>query len=185
MALVSSDDVQERMARTLTGPEQDAADAMAADFQAELESYLGRTLEAVVTTEERFLPDQSYQLALVNTPVIAITSVTVAGTPIDATAYAREQGGIIFLTEFPRDILKATGATTVVVVYTAGLSPTRAAPAKSIITARTVRALNRRRDEAEGASSLGVEDYKAAYEAEGFTDAELKAVSRLRRRVIV
>lgn len=185
MPLVTADDVQARMARALTGPEQDAAEAMSADFQTELESHLGRPLEPVTVTEERYLPDGYTDLALRQTPVVSITSVHSGSALIDPGGYDLTANGVIFTAGFPRDVLSAPTEAFLTIVYTAGMDPVRAAPAKSVITSRVVRALNRRRDEAEGASALGVEDYKAAYEEEGFTDKELKAVSRLRRRVIV
>lgn len=185
MSIASADEIQARVKRTLSSSEQAAAEAMIDDFQAELESILGRPMEPTDVVETRFLPVGWFELSLRQTPIISIASITIDGNALDASAWSRIPNGINFRTTGPTNALMPSPELVIVVSYRAGLDAPKNAPAKSIITSRVVRALNSRADESEGATSVAVEDYKIAYVDDGFTEAEMRAVSRLRRRVIV
>lgn len=174
--------------------EQSFCTVLIGDFQAELESILGRPLEQRTVTETRWLDLASWDIPLSATPVISVTSLTIDGTLIDPSAFSYEPGGLLAFSQLdfgPGGVPLVTDVTTlgmkkVDVVYVAGISdPAKARPAKSAIVARVCRVLNMANDDAHGTKRLTVEGYGVDWVDDGFTEAEMKAVGRLRRRVAV
>lgn len=208
MALATWEDVQTRLRRPLKGPEgapppapgsstgmtdeQSFVVAILGDFQAEIESICGRPLEQRTVTESRWLDLATWDLALSATPIASVTSLTIDGVAIDPSAFSYEPGGLLAFSQLdfgPGGVPLVTDYTTlgtkkVDVVYVAGIAdPAKARPAKSAIVARACRVLNMANDDALGTKRLTVEGYGVDWVDDGFTEAEMKACSRLRRRV--
>lgn len=210
MAIATWQDVQTRLRRALKGPEgasppapgsspgmtdeKSFCMAIIGDFQSELETMLGRPLEQRTITESRWLDLATWDLALSATPIASVTSLSIDGVMIDPSAFSYEPGGILAFSQLdfgPGGVPLVTDYTTlgtkkVDVVYVAGISdPAKARPAKSAVVARACRVLNMTNDDALGTKALNVEGYGVTWVDDGFTEAEMKAVRRLRRRVAV
>lgn len=208
MTLATWQDVQTYLQRTLTAPpegtepnstpgmidERSLATALCDLFQGELEEQLGRLLERRTVTETRYMQPDQWDLTLSYSPVFSITSLSIDGIPTPTGSFAQEPGGLITFVDldygpggFPL-VSDASGLAphVVEIVYVAGLNdPIKTSPAKRAIISRVARALNKAKDDAIGAKTINVEGYSVAYDDEGFTEAELKSVERLKRRVLV
>lgn len=158
----------------------------------ELEGYLGRPvgMRTFDETYSAYLPGpwmiqfpRDYApypvLYLRNTPLISVTTLEIAGTPLE---YRRVPGGLLLtgsvLASFNQDVH---------VVYQAGLNQSKV---RSVVLAAVLR--DRRSGQRNGATSVSVEGSSFSFGGSPgsggtamFTEAELRSVRRHKKRAVV
>lgn len=170
-----TDDVEAILGRKLTDAEETAVEDVLIPFHsAELESILNRPILPVAFTDEPVSVVNSKAIFR-HTPVISIASLSDGSTAYVVGSYDPKPWG-------------AEGSwsdgTVLTATYTAGLAGYALDACRSIILKRVARAVIRMADDAIGATTITVEGYSATYAEEDFTDKELKAVERWRKRVV-
>lgn len=83
MAFATTDDLAERLQRTLTGAEEASAEHLLADATGHLQELLGQLIEQDTVTAHLWVTDPRDQwLPLPQRPVTAVTAVTIDGTAV-------------------------------------------------------------------------------------------------------
>lgn len=179
MAIATAQEVADHAGVALAAGEAALVDAQVVLYQAELESILGRGVTKLSRVESVWCPlgvagtptaDRWYAR---RGPVHSITGITAGGLAVASTSYARNRNGAEVAGVW-------TDGTEVVVTYVGGWDAPDNLPAKSAVVARAARWLNRRRDDDVGTESSTVEGHSVKWMADSFTEAELRACSRLR-----
>lgn len=186
MAILTYDDLEIYMGKTFTDAQQDAAMSIIAALEAELEYYLNRPLgaRAYADEEHKLVPGQR-QIFLRHAPVQSVTSFYV-GMPGEEVEQNVEDFDI-----FPWGIdnirIAGTG-NQALVTYTAGMTSSDTVALERVLYTASAREMSKFLIDAQGLSRLKVEgtDYVFPDGGEGgFTERELNAVKRFKRRVIV
>lgn len=169
-----TDDVEAIIGRKLTDKEETAVEDVLVPFHAaELSSILNRPIMPETYTDEPVTVVNGHAIFR-HTPVIAIAALTDGSTVYTVGTYDTKPWG-------------AEGTwsdgTTLMATYTAGLAGYALEACRSVVLKRVARAVIRMADDAIGATTISVEGYSATYGDEDFTDKELKAVERWRKRV--
>jgi len=186
MAILTYDDLELYMGKTFTDAQQDAAMSILGALEAELSYYLNRPLGAQVFTEEehKLIPNQR-QIFLRNAPVQSLTSFFV-GLPGEEV-----EQNIADFDIFPWGIdnirIAGTG-NQALVTYTAGMTGPDTVALERVLYSAATREMGKFLIDAQGLARFKVEgtDYIFPDGGEGgFTDRELNAVKRFRRRVVL
>lgn len=179
--IAEATDVERYVGRTFEADETEVAETQIAVYQAELESILHRSVEPGEKTEDVQVPSGHAEIVLMGAPVTSITSVHLDGDAMNVSLFEVLPRGIGYRAGYATPV-NSLGVFTV--VYEGGLPASKTVTAKNAVVARTARFLNKRRDDALSAESVSSEGYSVKYEADAFSESELRACSRLKRRVI-
>lgn len=173
MAVCQVSDVEARLRRELRDDDENDARGLITAYQAELEGLLGRSVEQRAFTESAPWPHRTDRFYVHWGPIASVTEVVVAGSPVNASDY-----------EVHRDSVEVStwlGTPGVIQVsYVGGWDAQRAAPAKAAVAARVARMMARHDEDDEGVEQSSVEGHQVRWQADAFTDAELKSCERLR-----
>ena len=186
MAWLTIDDLETYMGTTFTGQDAQGAEMMLELVTGELELHLKRGVEVLTKTDTKFLYAQGGLRTFVpldRTPVATITSVVVDGTALTSDQWSIERSGVKLLTiNFPQPI---TGdPPEVVIVYTGGLGEPALTELKFVVLSRSARLMNRREDDVFGARDASIEGYRILYQADEWTEREMKIADGWKRRMI-
>jgi hypothetical protein len=181
MALICVDDIETLLGEDLDSDEQSVIELYINFAVGEIEAWLGRPI-SVQSFEEDVIADADGRVYLSNTPVIAVTAITVDGeakeddfytvTPWGLeNVYYRTRGGVVDYWELgdPQRVIDEFYEPEIVVEYTAGLDTPEAV--NSVIAAGVIRKWNERKAQlakaaggAENIEQIKVEDYMIKYE---------------------
>lgn len=185
-SIATAADVARYVGRPFDDEETVECEAAIARFQADLESWLNRRLGVAARTEIHRLAYDAEYCPVNQGPIVSITSVEIQTIgPLDAAWTQISNRGIEFLVgplftvSYPGDTMEVT------ITYVGGFDAEQWLPARSVIISRTARHMNKRKDDAFGANLVISEGYRVDYDADKFTDEELRTCSRLKRRVLV
>lgn len=186
MALIGWRDLQDYLGRDLLGAEVAAFDQLADDCQAELEAWLGRTLEVASHTETLTVYSTDSFIELSYTPVVSVTSIVIDGSAWTTGTWGLERSGIRLITSASvLTSFSTVDTVSAVVTYTAGLGAPATAAARRILKARIGRILDKRLSDELGLRRLTIDRYSTDWlPEEFFTDEELRAVTRWKRRIV-
>lgn len=155
---------------------QQIIDVVEAEAETHLRRTFGRTAATDTVTHLVDVWGPSY-LPLSRTPVGEITSVTVDGVLLDRTGWSWERSGVVLgaMTAGPHEVE---------VVYTGGIPEGPVLTAVlGVVQRRSARLLGKVLDAAVGAERSSIEGYDITWIREDWTDEEIKALDRHRRRV--
>jgi hypothetical protein len=159
----------------LTDEQREVAEVLLPRFQAEAETLMRRPCVVAVTEE---VVDEVLGTDMVvptrHRPVVSLDATDPDDFPLSiVSGLLRYTNGSI-----PPVPFSAT------VDYHARLPGEQLAAVVGVIYDRTKRALVKEIDQAQGTDSIEEEGYNASYIDEGFTEAELEVLGRLRKRVM-
>lgn len=181
--IISESDLVVYMQRPLTTGESTAASAVIEMVQAELEhSVLQRSLVVAEHTETLYgTPDREGVLTLhpTHTPLLSVSAVTVEGAAVASGSWSLERSRVLVYGV----VLPLTGQAAAEVTYTAGLGEPALTACRRVLLGCVARVLEKGSSDELGLDSVSVEGYSAVWMSEGFTDEEIRRVSRWRRRV--
>ena len=207
MALVTSSDLVTYMDITLTLRQQDAADIVLAGLQSELETYLGRKVEAAAVTEDHILdsnhlgmPETSFfynshllssavgtltytdppgMIYLRESPVNSVTSVTLTPVTPGSAVVTLVAGTDYVARRWGVDVYRGSANDKITVVYNAGMAGASIPALKLMILRAATREMQNMHDDVVGIKDL--EPRNVAPMETGFSETELLAVKRYRR----
>lgn len=185
MAILTYPDLERFMGKTFTATQQEAAATILAALENELSYHLNRPLGATLYTSEAYrLEVNQRQIFLRHAPVRTVTgfSVGLEGEEVaqNISDYDIYPWGI--------DNIRIAGTGyRALVTYTAGMYDSETLALERVLYSAAAREMGKFLIDAQGLSQLDVEGTKYRIHAggeSGFTQDEMKAVSRFKRRVI-
>lgn len=207
MALVTRNDLKTYMDISLTLRQEDACDIVLAGLQSELETYLGRKIEAAAFTEEHILdsnhlgvPEASFfydnkldskvtgaltytdppaTIYLRESPVNSVTSVTLTPVTPGSAAEALVAGTEYVARRWGVDVYRGSANDKITVVYNGGLAGATIPAMKLMILRAATREMQNMHDDVVGIKDL--EPRNVAPMETGFSERELLALKRYRR----
>jgi hypothetical protein len=207
MALVTRADLKTYMDIDLTLRQEDACDMILSGLQSELETYLGRKIEAASVTEVHVLdsthvgvPMGSFfyntdgydtgsqpltythppsTIYLRESPVNSITSVKLTPVSPGSTQVTLTEGTEWVGRRFGVDVYRGYANDSIEIIYNAGLAGASIPTFKLMILRAATREMQNMHDDVVGLKDL--ETRNVAPLETGFTDRELLAVKRHRR----
>lgn len=185
MSRVKPDEIADRQNWRLTDAQKSALQEIIDEVEADLATYLRRSLTVEDHVENLTANDvrRDRTLLLEHTPVVTVTSVLLDGTALVVDdEYAVEPWGLARLSVWPTSMLVA--ASPLVVTYTAGLDPASTPGVTSKIKQVAARTFARDvLDDSIGVKNKSVEGASTSYEGAGWSDAELRSLKRYKRRL--
>lgn len=177
MALLTTTDVSDALARIFDDREYRLAQATIAGIEGALALYLRRPLETDTYTDTITAPPGSRNIFCRNTPVATVATVTVDGTTIDPTMYWRRGWGV----ELRRPLADTASVT---VAYDGGLEPEHAPQLRHILLRAVVREMQRTLDGVAAVTDISIEgvSYHLTAPEDIFTASELRLCGHLRCR---
>lgn len=207
MALVTRNDLKTYMDISLTLRQEDACDLVLAGLQSELETYLGRKIEAAAFTEDHILdsnhlgvPEASFfydnkldakvtgaltytdppaTIYLRESPVNSVTSVTLTPVTPGSAAETLVAGTEYVARRWGVDVYRGSANDKITVVYNAGLAGATIPAMKLMILRAATREMQNMHDDVVGIKDL--EPRNVAPMETGFSERELLALKRYRR----
>jgi hypothetical protein len=181
MSLITVDEIEMLLGVTFSAEEESVIELYINFAVGEIEAWLGRPV-SVQSFQEDVIADADGRVYLSNTPVVAVTSITVDGevkeddfylvTPWGLeNIYYRTRGGVVDYWELgdPQKVVDEFYEPEIIVEYTAGLDTPDGV--NSVIAAGVIRKWNERKtqlakddNDANAINQIRIEDYFIKYE---------------------
>lgn len=160
----------------------DAASVIIDDVVKRVEDYTALRMGSESVTDTVLIDADTVEVDLARGPVTAISSVTVNGTALAATAYRRERYSVVLVDWYPTI---SGGQDTLVVAYTGGFAAGghEYRALQGVIRRRAAMELEKVIDRAVSARRLSVEGYSVDFIPDEWTEGERATLDRHRRRV--
>ncbi len=158
-----------------------AVETLNTDATADLEAWLGRTIEVAEFNEQVFVEYDGQGYARVfpaRTPIRTLVTFTEDDEDDTPATVVRAERSDIVIAGVP------TRSTSFTLVYTAGMGEPCLSACRSAVRRRLTRLIQKIGDDSVGTESATFEAYTARYFSEGFTEDELKPLQRFRRKAI-
>jgi hypothetical protein len=189
MAILNYADLARYMNKTFSAGEQSAAATILTALEAELSYILNRPLAPVrITDEKHLLEPGQRQLFLRKAPVRSVVSFYIG--LIDSASATYTEQNIYDFDVYPwgiDNILIGGTGYEAKVTYNAGITDIDSAALERVILSAATREMSKVLVDAQGLERLKVEGSEYFFEpgiGGGFSEAELKSISRFKRRVI-
>jgi len=185
MAILNYTDLERFMGKTFTDTQQEAASIILMTLENELSYYLNKPLYAqVFTNEKHMLEIGQRQIFLRNSPVRSVTAFSVGMN----NQMVNQVISDFDIYPWGIDNVRIAGQGYIALVtYTAGVYDSDSVVLERVLFTASAREMSKFLADAQGLERLNVEgtDYVFGNKGEsGFTEQELKMISRLKRRIV-
>lgn len=189
MAILNYADLARYMNKTFSAGEQSAAATILTSLESELSYLLNRPLSAVrVTDEKHMLEPGQRQLFLRKAPVRSVIAFSVGLIDSASATYVAQNVYDFDVYPWGIDNIRIAGTGyEAKVTYNAGMTDIDSAALERVLLSAAAREMSKVLVDAQGLERLKVEGSEYFFEpgiGGGFSEAEIKSISRFKRRVI-